>query len=89
MLNVEQRYRAACLFDFYGRREQTEQTIQELAECIVALTKKDKHAQAEEIADSFVMLHQMVHGLDIQKEVVKQIEYKLKRQEDRIRGNYD
>ena len=83
--------------DLYGYQEQSLQTQEELAECIVAInklhrakrigkkTKKWRRRLISEIADVMIMLQQMIHLLDCQEEMEVEIDRKIERQVERMK----
>lgn len=89
------------LADYYGFDNQSDKTIEECAELIQAIEKykenernnymnedeKQEYRQhmIEEIADVQIMLDQLVYLLNCEEEMKKVIEYKVKRQLERIR----
>jgi len=84
MLNVVQMVQASRILQHYGIDNQVEKAIEELAECIVALVKRDVEATPGEIADVYITLEQVVKGMGIWTEVSEQIQFKLARQEGRM-----
>lgn len=84
--------------DLYGYKEQSLQTQEELAECIVAINKfrrtniyKDQEkierrkSLISEIADVLIMLQQMAHLLDCQEELEAEMDRKIQRQVERMK----
>lgn len=84
--------------DYYGLREQSEQTIEEMAELTVALRKfwrcdTEEHEEykrrrcdiAEEIADVEIMLEQLKYLFDIETESANWKVDKINRQIRRIK----
>lgn len=83
--------------DLYGYKEQSRQTQEELAECIVAINKlrrakrignkikKWRRRLISEIADALIMLCQMIHLLDCQEELEAEIDRKIARQVERMK----
>lgn len=78
--------------NYYGRKNQEHQTVQELTELILLLTRRAEQRDGEyhanlidEIADSCVMIEQikLLHGIS-NKEVKKRMLFKLDRQLNRI-----
>lgn len=85
--------------DIFGYEEQSNQLVEEMAELTVAINHlrrarkqddKDKLEVAldnvkEEIADTYIMLDQIVHLLDIPKEELLALKvYKVKRTQERM-----
>ena len=79
----------------YGAENQMAQSIEELAELIVAINKytrypdeiESKHHVIEEIADVLIMIDQLKIILDIKDyEIRCYRDYKLQRLEKRIKG---
>lgn len=85
--------------DLYGLNEQSRQTQEELAECIVAINKlrrakkfgtrkkekKWRRRLISEIADVVIMLRQMVYLLGCQEELEAEIDHKIERQVERMK----
>lgn len=84
--------------DLYGYKEQSLQTQEEMAECIVAINKfrrtniyKDQEKierrknLISEIADVMIMLQQMVHLMDCQEELEAEMDRKIERQVERMK----
>ena len=73
------------IFNHYGYEAQSQQLIQELAELIVAITKKDTLNFIEELADVLVMIGQFLTVYpDLEDSVIAIQKEKIKRQLDRI-----
>lgn len=71
----------------YGLKAQKQQFIQELAELIVALTKKDLDNLIEEMADVQVMIDQFtVNDVDLDLKMQEIQLKKVKRQLERIKN---
>lgn len=74
------------IFNQYGEEEQALKSIEELAELQRAIVRKDLRNMEEEIADVFIMLNQLLLFQGINKEAVLDlVDYKLKRQIERIK----
>lgn len=83
--------------DLYGYQEQSLQTQEELAECIVAINKlrrarrigkkikKWRRRLISELADVMIMLQQMIYLLDCQAELEEEIDRKIERQVKRMK----
>lgn len=83
--------------DLYGYQEQSLQTQEELAECIVAINKlrrarrigkkikKWRRRLISELADVMIMLQQMIYLLDCQAELEEEIDRKIERQVERMK----
>lgn len=84
--------------DLYGYQEQSLQTQEELAECIVAINKfrrtniyknqekiERRKNLISELADVLIMLCQMIHLLDCQEELEAEMDWKIQRQVERMK----
>lgn len=85
----EQEYRtylSGCnyIFQHYGIERQKQQLIQECAELIVALTKKDLENILEEMADVSVLFTQFTINPFYKRKIEKIALSKVKRQLERI-----
>lgn len=83
--------RVKCIADRYGKDNQRMQTIQELGELVVELSRigtkrEDAFALAEEIADVEIMLEQMKYMFGLDETCMLRREFKIKRQLERISG---
>lgn len=87
-----QKHFCGQIADHYGQRKQEVQTVQELSELIVLLTRRKdqrgkdyKERLIDEIADSLIMIEQVrqLNGIT-EKEIKSHIDYKLERQRARI-----
>ena len=75
--------------DHYKFDNQKEQTIEEMAELMVALNKFKRYGKIQrktrkkaiitEIADVYIMISQLSYLLDCENDVEKEIEYKINR----------
>lgn len=85
-LKLEQIEMVKKIFSKYGEEEQALKSIEELAELQRAIARKDLRNMEEEIADVFIMLNQLLlfQGIN-KKKVLDLIDYKLKRQLERIK----
>lgn len=84
-------YKNNCrkIFEFYGKHEQKKQLIQECAELITALTKKDIDNIIEEMADVQVMLDEFfVCCPEISAKMRKIQNDKVNRQLNRIKATF-
>lgn len=92
---MDNEQRAVCgdIADYYGQARQEVQAVQELSELICVLTRrKDQRgrdyttALIDELADAEIMIEQMrqLHGITL-PEISKRIDYKLHRQQERIK----
>lgn len=75
----------------YGRDHQTIKAIEELSECIKELAKLNIHEgdinhAAEEIADSIIMLEQMIEFYGLRELVDRYMVEKITRLEAKLRG---
>lgn len=76
-----------AIFKHYGLKAQKQQFIQELAELIVALTKKDIDNLIEEMADVQVMIDQFtINDVDLDLKMQEIQLQKVKRQLERIKN---
>lgn len=83
--------------NYYKYENQKEQTIEEMAELMVALNKFRRYGNIQrqnrlnaiitELADVYIMIMQLSYLLDVEKEVEKEIEYKINREVKRIEKN--
>lgn len=83
--------------DYYKYENQKEQTIEEMAELMVALNKFRRYGNIQrqnrlnaittELADVYIMIMQLMYLLDVEKKVDKEIEYKINREVKRIEKN--
>lgn len=95
-MNEDQREKCKAIAKHYGKRKQKLQTIQELTELIMELTKRDDQKQdrseyiaklVDEIADCEIMIAQIESLYMISEfEIRQRIDFKLNRQLERI-GN--
>ena len=75
----------------WGLDPQLDMCQEELAELIMAINKlrrskyRRKSSVAEEIADVYIMVAQIILGLKLQKQVTKWTTFKLKRLERRLK----
>ena len=85
-MKLEQIEMVKKIFSKYGEEEQALKSIEELAELQRAIARKDLRNMEEEIADVFIMLNQLLlfQGIN-KKKVLDLIDYKLKRQLERIK----
>lgn len=80
--------------DHYGKDVQIDQALEELAELATALhhLKKKPESEAildnvhEEMADVYIMLHQLMHIIDPECITIGWMEHKVSRQEERIKN---
>ena len=80
--------------DHYGKDAQIDQTLEELAELATALHHLKKKPESEDIldnvheemADVYIMLHQLMHLIDPECITIDWMEHKLDRQEERIKN---
>ena len=85
-MKLEQIEMVKKIFSKYGEEEQALKSIEELAELQRAIVRKDLKKMEEEIADVFIMLNQLLLFQGINKEAVLDlVDYKLKRQIERIK----
>lgn len=83
--------------NYYKYENQKEQTIEEMAELMVALNKFRRYGNIQrqnrlnaittELADVYIMIMQLTYLLDVEKKVDKEIEYKINREVKRIEKN--
>lgn len=85
--NVNEYYKAeTAILKHYGLKAQKQQFIQELAELIVALTKKDIDNLIEEMADVQVMIDQFtINDVDLDLKMQEIQLAKVRRQLERIK----
>lgn len=72
----------------YGEEHQQEKAIEEMAELISAIKHGDRANYIEELADTGVMLEQLVQALSLEEraEYIKVQHFKILRQKERISG---
>lgn len=76
------------ILQHYGEEHQQEKAIEEMAELISAIKHGDRANYIEELADTGVMLEQLVQALSLEEkaEYVKIQHFKILRQKERISG---
>jgi NTP pyrophosphatase (non-canonical NTP hydrolase) len=94
MINKDLQAKLEIIAKHYGYSEQCQQTNEEMAELTVALSKYRRYGKLQhdtrlanivtEIADVTIMLKQLAYLLECDKEVEKEIEYKINRALRRI-----
>ena len=77
--------------DHYGLESQFDMLLEECAELIQAVSKYRRRKYsgvrlAEEMADVYIMLEQIQYLLKVKPEVNEWIDFKVKRQLERIKG---
>lgn len=73
--------------DHYGKEHQSTKAMEELAELIQAVSKSERKAILEEIADACVMIEQLMYFHDISIEEVEAVmDIKIARQIQRIKS---
>ena len=80
--------------DHYGKDAQIDQALEELAELATALHHLKKKPESkdildnvhEEMADVYIMLHQLMHLIDPECITIGWMEHKVSRQEERIKN---
>lgn len=76
--------RIYAIADHYGYEHQKMKLIEECSELIKAIIKGDQDDIMWECADVIIMIHQIMHLLNVNP--APAIEYKVSRQEARIKG---
>jgi len=70
---------------YYGYAHQVSHMVQEPAELIVAITKENRLNIIDEVADTLIMIVQLMYFKRISAaEILKRIDYKIDRQEKKI-----
>ena len=77
--------------EYYGEENQLTVALEELSECQKEICKflrgyGNAGHLAEEIADSLIMLEQVIHIFGLDEMVDQQVDRKIQRLEDRIKG---
>lgn len=81
---MQQQDQINAIADHYGWTHQRDKVIEELAELMRAIAIRDAENIEEEIADVEIMLAQIKHLLDCEKQVEEVKHYKINRQLSRI-----
>lgn len=91
ILSQEQVHQVIFIMNHHGFKNQTLQTCEELSELITALSKhkrkntpESRNAVISEIADSCIMLAQLIEYFSAHLEIKQEIERKLNRECNRI-----
>lgn len=89
MLNKELQSKLEIIANHYKYENQAQQTYEEMAELMVAMNKLRRYGKNQrqtringvmtELADVIIMANQIAYLLGCQKEVEKEIEYKINR----------
>ena len=89
MLNKELQSKIETIANHYGYDNQAQQTYEEMAELMVAMNKLRRYGKKQrktrmngvitELADVTIMVKQIAYLLECDKEVEKEIEYKINR----------
>lgn len=84
----EMRFLCGDILKHYGEAHQQEKAIEEMAELISAIKHGDRANYIEELADTGVMLEQLVQALSLEEkaEYIKIQHFKILRQIERISG---
>lgn len=93
-MDDEQKQACGEIAEHYGLKKQEIQAVQELSELICVLTRRPEQRTAtytaqiiDEIADSLIMIEQLrqLHFIS-EYELADRIDYKLARQQNRMKG---
>lgn len=82
----EMRFLCGDILKYYGEEHQQEKAIEEMGELISAIKHNDRAKYIEELADTGVMLEQLVQALSFEEnaEYIKVQYFKILRQKERI-----
>lgn len=84
----EMRFLCSDILKHYGEAHQQEKAIEEMAELISAIKHGDRKNYIEELADTGVVLEQLIQALSLEEkaEYIKVQHFKILRQKERISG---